>query len=286
MPCECVKLTAFVDVQQQVLYFAVVAWDAGFGGHVVDYGTFPQQNRDYFTAADARPSLSAAFPGVAESAAIYAGLGQVCELVVGRAFPREDSTDLVKVERCLIDANWGRSTDTVYQFIRRSAHSALLLPSHGRGIGPAKAPMSVWAVKPGDQTGWNYRVQSGTGANRGRHVTYDANRWKSMVAERLRTPAPLPWAARRCGVKDRPRCGITCAGYVARKEFPMTATIASARNLSGVLGVYRQRGKWRAGFCYAGKLRWLPGSFATTCRSVCGPGKGKGPTPPMPYRVL
>jgi len=41
----------------------------------------------------------------------------------------------MRIERCLIDANWGLSTDVVYQFCRQSRHSAIVMPSHGRFVG-------------------------------------------------------------------------------------------------------------------------------------------------------
>jgi hypothetical protein len=43
--------------RRHLLWYAVVAWDERFGGSVIDYGPYPDQGRDYFAAADARPGL-------------------------------------------------------------------------------------------------------------------------------------------------------------------------------------------------------------------------------------
>lgn len=54
--------------------------------------------------------------------------------LLGREWQRDDGAAM-KIGRCLIDANWGHSTDVVYQFYRQSPHASILLPSHGRFVG-------------------------------------------------------------------------------------------------------------------------------------------------------
>jgi phage terminase large subunit GpA-like protein len=45
---------------------------------------------------------------------------------------RRDDGALMRIERLLIDANWGNSTDVIYQFCRQSRHGPVVMPSHGR----------------------------------------------------------------------------------------------------------------------------------------------------------
>jgi hypothetical protein len=45
--------------------------------------------------------------------AIYVGLERLTTDYLGREWRRDDGAAL-RVERCLIDANWGSSTDVVY----------------------------------------------------------------------------------------------------------------------------------------------------------------------------
>jgi hypothetical protein len=45
VPPACTNLTMFVDVHQEMLFWVVAAWDENFCGYVVDYGTFPDQDR-------------------------------------------------------------------------------------------------------------------------------------------------------------------------------------------------------------------------------------------------
>ena len=46
----------------------------------------------------------------------------------------------MRIDRCLIDANWGNSTDVIYQFCRQSQHAAVVMPSHGRFVGASGVP--------------------------------------------------------------------------------------------------------------------------------------------------
>jgi phage terminase large subunit GpA-like protein len=104
--------------------------------------------------------------------------------LLGREWRREDGAQL-KVERCLIDANWGTSTDVVYQFCRQSAHAAVLTPSHGRFVGASSIPFSEYRSKRGDRVGLNWRIPSVHGRRAIRHVLFDSNYWKSFIHARL-----------------------------------------------------------------------------------------------------
>jgi phage terminase large subunit GpA-like protein len=115
---------------------------------------------------------------------IYAGLEALTGDLLGREWQRDDGAAM-KIGRCLIDANWGHSTNVVYQFCRQSPHSAILLPSHGRFVGASTIPFSEYKRRPGDRVGLNWRVPSIRGKRAIRHVIYDTNWWKSFTHARL-----------------------------------------------------------------------------------------------------
>src|SRR5690606_13121824 len=141
VPLGCQHLTLFVDVHQKLLFYAVCAWSDEFSGAVLDYGAWPDPQRAYFSLRDGTQTLAAAAPGTGLEGAIYAGLTALTDRQLAREWPREDGASL-RIERCLIDANWGTSTDVVYQFCRQSPQAALLLPSHGRFVGAASLPFA------------------------------------------------------------------------------------------------------------------------------------------------
>jgi phage terminase large subunit GpA-like protein len=184
VPADAITLTAFVDVHQSLLYWLVIAWAEDFTGYVVDYGTYPRQDRGYFAAYDARPSLSDILPGAGLEACLRKGLDEAVAACVGREFRRADGA-IMRVERCLVDANWGQATDLVYDFCRYSPFAGSLLPSHGRYIGAASRPLNDYQRRPGDRCGLNWRIPSPANARAMRYVIYDTNYWKSFVAGRL-----------------------------------------------------------------------------------------------------
>ena len=184
VPISCNHVTAFIDVQQKLLYYAVAAWDDDFTGYLIDYGAYPDQRRAYFTLRDSRQTLTTAASGTGLEGSIYAGLEALTGDILGREWQRDDGAAL-RIDRCLIDANWGHSTDVVYQFCRQSQHSAVLLPSHGRFVGASSMPFSEYKRRPGDRVGLNWRVPNTRGKRAIRHVLYDTNWWKSFLHARL-----------------------------------------------------------------------------------------------------
>jgi len=191
VPSAAQHLTAFIDVQQKALFWVVCAWEDDFTGYVLDYGTWPDQRRSYFTLRDLRTTLAAATKGAGLEGAIYAGLEACAGDLIGRRWQRDDGAALA-VERLLIDANWGQSTDVVYQFARQSAHTALLLPSHGRFVGAASIPFNEYQRKRGDRVGHHWRIPGVLGKRTVRHLLYDTNHWKSFVQSRLAVPMGDP----------------------------------------------------------------------------------------------
>jgi phage terminase large subunit GpA-like protein len=184
VPIGCNHLTMFVDVQAALLFYVVTAWEDDFTGYVIDYGSYPDQKRGYFTLRDAQPTLSQVATGAGLEGAIYTGLENLINRCLGREWQRDDGAGM-RVDRCLIDANWGTSTDVVYQFCRQSAHSAVLLPSHGRFVGASSVPFSEYKRKMGDRVGLNWRIPNVQGKRAVRHVVFDTNYWKSFAHARL-----------------------------------------------------------------------------------------------------
>ncbi|MEL7499047.1 MAG: terminase gpA endonuclease subunit [Planctomycetota bacterium] len=187
LPIATNHLTMFVDVQGNLLFYLVAAWESDFTGYVVDYGVYPDQKRGYFTLRDARHTLAMAARSSGLEGSIYAGLETLTNDFLTREWRRDDGA-MLRIERCLIDANWGSSTDVVYQFCRQSSHASLILPSHGRFVGASSQPFSEYKRKPGDRVGHNWRMPNVKGKRAVRHVVYDTNYWKSFVHSRLAVP--------------------------------------------------------------------------------------------------
>lgn len=197
VPLWATKLTAFVDVQGKALYFVVAAWADDFTGSVIDYGTWPDQDVDYFTLKKITRTIQRAKPGAGREA----GLLHACQMLIDgdlmpREYRREDGVAL-RIDRALVDANWGDSTDIVYQFCRTSKFAGVVLPSHGRYIGASSKELNDVAKsttrKTGDLVGDHWRISSSAKSKRAsRYVVYDTNYKKTFVASRLTTPVGDP----------------------------------------------------------------------------------------------
>lgn len=187
VPLKCDRLTMFVDVQKALLFYVVIAWAEDFTGAVIDYGSWPDQHRHEYSLADANPSIQTLFPKAGFEGALYAALSALSDECLGREWEREDGA-VLKIERALVDANWGQSTDVVYQFCRQSSHAGVILPSHGRYVGASSKPMTEYRKQQGDRLGFNWMIPNVAGKRAIRHVIYDTNYWKSFIHARLAVP--------------------------------------------------------------------------------------------------
>jgi hypothetical protein len=190
VPVGVNHVTMFIDVQATLLYWIVCGWEDDFTGYILDYGAYPDQRRVYFTLRDAKRTLMLAH-SAGQEGAIYAGLEALTNVQLGRKFRRDDGAEMT-VERCLVDANWGNSTDVVYQFCRQSAHSAILMPSHGRYVGAASTPFAEYKARRGDRVGLHWRIPGTQGKRATRYALIDTNYWKSFVHARLAVPMGDP----------------------------------------------------------------------------------------------
>jgi hypothetical protein len=183
VPAGHTKLTAFVDVQDRLLYWLVASWSESFGGHVVAYGAHPDQGASFFEAGSARKTLALASPGAGFEAALRAGLDETARLLLARDWPREDGVPM-RISQLMVDSNWGQSTAVVRNFARSSPFAAQILPSRGKGIGAAGTPMGPRKNR-GDRAGLNWLVGK-TAEGTQIEATYDTNFWKTFTSGRLR----------------------------------------------------------------------------------------------------
>ena len=183
VPAGHTKLTAFVDVQERLLYWLVCSWSESFGGHVVAYGSHPDQGSSFFEAGSARKTLALATPGASFEAALRAGLDETARLLLSHEWKREDGVPM-RISQVLVDSNWGQSTAVVRNFCRSTPFAAQILPSRGKGVGASGTPMGPRKNR-GDRGGLNWLVGK-TAEGVQIEATYDTNFWKTFTSARLR----------------------------------------------------------------------------------------------------
>lgn len=184
VPAQCTHLTAQIDVQATCVYWMICAWSQEFGGHIVDYGTYPDQKRPYFRLTEVKKTFQKASPGNDESGALREGLIKTIQTIQGRTFIRTDGAEM-KVERGGVDARW--LPDEVERAIIESGCSNNWFPYYGVGIGAKNKPLSQWTKKRGVQFGKNWLIQK-PDRKLLRSIFSDVNYWKSQMHQGLSVP--------------------------------------------------------------------------------------------------
>ena len=220
VPVSASHVVAMIDVQKSLLFWCAAAFSEDMTGYVIDYSCDPEQGRRYFSLADANPTLQQTYPGLGLEATLWQGLTALVDKLVSREWARSDGST-ARTERILIDANWGESTDTIYEFCRQSRHSALLTPSHGMFIGASSRPMVEYTKKAGERHGPGWMIPL-PGKRAIRHVTIDTNYWKTVAHNRLAAPFGEPGCVSLYG-NDASRHQLFADHLTAEYYVPTTA---------------------------------------------------------------
>ena len=184
VPLAATRVTAFIDVHDQLLYWCACAWQEDFTGYVIDYGTFPEQHRAYFTLRDAQHTLAAMFRGAGREGAVHAGLERLAANLLARQWKRTDGQTL-SIERLLIDSGYlpGACSAVAVKL------GPAVQPSKGMGLKAGNKPMASYTRRPGERHGYNWYMPNVSRSSEFRHVAFDANFWKTFVHTRLATTA-------------------------------------------------------------------------------------------------
>lgn len=187
VPLSMERVTGMIDVQGKMLYWLVVAWRDDFTGHILDYGTYPDQKRVYFTLGDAKRTMRQAHPGHGEEGALHEALSVLTKGMLAHDWKRTDGT-LLRIERLMIDANY--KTDVVKNFIETSEFAGLMTPSHGKYFGAnTHLHIADYRLESGEVRRHGVLLTAGKEKRRVRHALIDTNYYKSFVHNRLRTPS-------------------------------------------------------------------------------------------------
>ena len=195
VPLECERVTAGIDIQQDCLYWVVTSWGAGFRGHVLDYGRYPEGNS----------TIQMKFRGVGEKDAFYLALMDLLPKLGDRVYERSDGTRL-KMARVLIDANRGLFTPQVRKacfdlpriLLNPGFASKNQLPEYKYPEGLFE-PVFGWGKgdceefvrglpKSGEERGDNWQRLPRREINLVRHTRYNTDYWKSNVRTFWQSP--------------------------------------------------------------------------------------------------
>jgi len=219
IPADCSILSAFMDVQDEILFWAVLACERNFNGYFIDYGTWPEVNsiyfqkyqtqgwglltREFFRAypeqkGKAVKNKSGKYQAPFE-AKIYHALTMGTNFLLSKDFIREDGHQTPeRIPKLAIDTRWGKASETTKRFIRESGRPELL-PYYGQPMPPTRKQFEEFTRTRGwlfeDQVNpevkevcWVYKPDP-IGQY---HLTADVNRVKTFLHSRFSSPYGSP----------------------------------------------------------------------------------------------
>jgi hypothetical protein len=179
------KLTAFIDVQKDVLFWSVVGWSLQGRGFITDYGTYPDQEKDYYSKSSISKTLRQAAETDVVHEALYAGLDRLVNAIMSKQFRRLDGAD-IPVSRMAIDARWGFSTAVVRRFTKETHFRGRVHPSMGVYLGANGRQWHEHGKERGSVAGIHCRLAVPKDGSSGiRELLIDTNFHKTYVAESL-----------------------------------------------------------------------------------------------------
>ena len=187
VPPEYETLTAFIDIQGDVLFYTVIASRNDFTSSVIDYDTWPKaaNSKSYFTLDNIPKPLSERYGDVVE-VRVLNGLMDCIEYLATKDYNGHDQNH--RISRIGVDCNWGETSAIAYQAISKSPHNNIVFPCHGTFYGARTKSMSEQKRKRGDKIGLHWKIPKETGNRSRRHFVFDTNFWKSFAMSRLATP--------------------------------------------------------------------------------------------------
>jgi hypothetical protein len=177
-PMFCEKVAAHIDVQQKILYYAVMGASTEFECAVGLYGTVPDQRRNYFSLNEDLRTLQQEFPGEAVEVALYRGIqAAIAQLATG-IYRREDGVEL-DISRIHVDCGW--LPETVIKACRESPFSAIVLPVQGISVRAKDTPLALRTKKTGETRGHEWIVKPKPDMLSVRYGQVNVNYWKNQV---------------------------------------------------------------------------------------------------------
>lgn len=184
-------LTVGIDVQGKVLIWSVRAWASDSTSWVVEYGTWPGQNRQYFTLSDIKLTIDAHYSSLPTwGVRLAAALRDLLSKLFAQQWPREDGLQL-SLAAGGVDANW--KTDEVKAAVVASGFFGKVYPTHGRSFTTANQSLNEAPVRDRDIVGDNWRVRTPREGDV-QFATFDTNYFKSQLRDRLMMNIAQPGA--------------------------------------------------------------------------------------------
>ena len=188
LPETAALITAFVDVHDDLLYWAVCAWDKDGSGFCLDYGTYPEQRRHYFSKRDGGLYTMRDRFRTTANLSLKSGLAELFGAMVRWQYT-DGIADPKAIDLIWVDARYKHET---VEAAITSAHVAdRVMPALGANIGATNKPMLEWKDEPGRQK-FPHLVKEKRKGWRYKSVQTDVNWFKSLLHEKFALEPGVP----------------------------------------------------------------------------------------------
>jgi hypothetical protein len=187
VPRQASYVTAFVDSSDQVLWWMVCAFAADFSGWIVDYGTWPDQQRAVFYKSDLAHRISEQMPTASWEEAFVHAHNELDRTLLAEWIT--DDGNARQVDLILKDWSDGQQKPRIESQVLANPFRQRIRPSKGFGPKPGRKPVHLWGSDK-DRHAGTYWVERRS--DNPPHVQYDVNIWKSHAARRLLTTMGAP----------------------------------------------------------------------------------------------
>ncbi len=149
LPLWTEYLTLGVDVQENSLWWVLLASGANFQSIITDYGVWPEQGDEYVTLSNLNRSIARATGVKRPADAIVEALRQLTKFIFGREYLRDDGA-AVPITRGLVDSGYRK--EAIYRFCQETSYP--IMPVKGEGIGAKNKPWDEIPIKRVRNAAW------------------------------------------------------------------------------------------------------------------------------------
>lgn len=216
IPVDTQYITCLIDVQTEILWYAVLAVNENFDGVFTEYGTWPDTGIRYFTKSQTRSwamlttefyktypdqknkvtKNSSGHHRAPLDAKLYHALQKCTEMLLAKEYHRVDAPGTpMKINKIGIDTRWGEASEVIKRFIKESRHQQLI-PYYGASMPPTHrqyeeyTPTKGWLFENQRHTNvkdpmWCVKPHVSDGMF---YMVADVDRAKDFLFKRLSTP--------------------------------------------------------------------------------------------------
>lgn len=191
VPPDAVRLTTFIDCQDESFWYVVVAWTANYTGFVIDYGCWPDSRSRDASKKTLKKTLTKAYPDYKNKEARWrAGLFDLCEHVLDRDW-LDGQGKAHAITYAFVDVADGDASLPIRSWVKSSRWSKVLRCSMGLGLRPADTPLGD-RKKAEDEIrrGLNWCEKRDKKVRGGSITWIDTNYWKTFLSNRWRVGSP------------------------------------------------------------------------------------------------